>query len=159
MKRKHLIAAVAAAAVAVTAIVWAQTPAETPFPSPKVEQLFVRAETVTASGHSLGAGALNNFFKRGETVVFHVFGGDNKTKLPVTDQEAKYAYIAIPGQPNLKLAYSATDAKFPWSAQWTIPATYPTGLVPFKVLFKTKGKEYGSFVQIPVVSSQLTVQA
>lgn len=157
MRRSILIVTVVATAVAVAAIVWAQAPAERPFPSPKVEQLFVSAETVTAPGHSLGAGALNNYFKRGETVVFHVFGGSNKTALPVTDKEAKYAYVAIPGQPNLKLAYSADNPKFPWSAQWTIPSTYPTGLVDFKVLFRTKSKEYGSFVQIPVATAQLTV--
>ena len=38
-----------------------------------------------------------------------------------------------------------------------IPADYPTGLVNFTVYLKTKTGAYGSFVQIPVLTSQLTV--
>ncbi|MDH4176189.1 MAG: hypothetical protein OEW31_05125 [Thermoleophilia bacterium] len=157
MRRPILIVAVAVVAIAAAAVVWAQTPGETPFPSPKVEQLFVSAQTVTAAGHSLGAGALNNRFARGETVVFQVFGGQNETGQTITDKDVKYAYVAVPGQPNLKLRYSAASTAFPWTASWTIPATYPTGLVPFKVRFRTLTKQYGNFVQIPVTSAQLTV--
>lgn len=159
MRRAMIIAAtvVATATIAVTSVVWAQTPGETPFPSPKVEQLFVSAETVTAPGHSLGAGALNNRFARGETVVFKVFSGQNKTGRAVTDKDVKYAYIAVPGRPNLKLAYSAADGRFPWTASWTIPSDFPTGSVDFTVRFRTRANEYGSFVQIPVASALLTV--
>lgn len=157
MRRPILIVAVAAVAIAAAAVVWAQTPGETPFPSPKVEQLFVSAQTVTAAGHSLGAGAHNNRFARGETVVFQVFGGQNETGQTITDKDVKYAYVAVPGQPNLKLRYSAANGAFPWTASWTIPSTYPTGLVSFKVRFRTLAKQYGNFVQIPVTSAQLTV--
>lgn len=157
MRRSILIAAVAGVAIAAAAVVWAQTPGETPFPSPKVEQVFVSAQTVTAAGSSLGAGALNNRFARGETVVFQVFGGKNGTGQTITDKDVKYAYVAVPGQPNLKLRYSAANEGFPWTGSWTIPSTYPTGLVGFKVRFRTLAREYGNFVQIPVTSAQLTV--
>jgi len=159
MRRAMIVAATVAAlgTIAVTSVVWAQAPAETPFPSPKVEQLFVSAETVTAAGHSLGAGALNNRFAPGETVVFRAYSGQNESGNAITDKDVKYAYIAVPGQPNLKLAYAAAGGEFPWTASWTIPANYPTGLVAFKVRFRTKTGEYGNFVQIPVTSAQLTV--
>lgn len=157
MRRLITSVAIVGTAIVATSVVWAQTPPETPFPSPKVVQLFVSARTVTAAGHELGTGAMNNRFKRGETVVFQVYAGDNKTGLAVTDKDAKYAYVTIPGAPNTTLAYSSANARFPWSASWTIPSTYPTGLVGFKVLVKTKSKRYGSFVQIPVQTAQLTV--
>ncbi len=159
MRRLMIIVAIAGAAttVAIASVVWAQTPGETPFPSPKVEQLFVSAQTVTAAGHSLGAGAMNNLFAPGETVVFQVYSGQNETGNAITNQDVKYAYIAVPGQPNLKLQYSATGGEFPWTASWTVPANYPAGLVDFKVRFRTKAGEYGNFVQIPVTNAQLTV--
>jgi hypothetical protein len=159
MRRSMIIVAIAGAVltVAIGSVVWAQTPAETPFPSPKVEQLFVSAQTVTAAGHSLGAGAHNNRFAPGETVVFQVYSGQNGTGNAITNSDVKYAYITVPGQPNLKLAYSASEGAWPWTASWTVPADYPAGTVQFKVRFRTKQGEYGNFVQIPVSNAQLTV--
>jgi hypothetical protein len=63
----------------------------------------------------------------------------------------------------VKLTYTkvGTGDKAPWLwvGKWTIPATYPLGLVPFKVLVKTTSKHYGAFMQVPVATSQLTVIA
>jgi hypothetical protein len=163
MKRSIVILAVALGAAAVAASVWAQTPGETPFPSPSVKSIFVSSQTVTGPGDPLGAGVLTNFFPRGSTVVFRAFAGQNKTGKVLTKEDVKYFYVQIPGQPNVKLAYTGqfkpNDAasRFPWTATWRIPATFPLGIVNFKVQLQTKSKSYGSFVQIPVATSQLTV--
>ncbi|OFW70926.1 MAG: hypothetical protein A2Y55_11340 [Actinobacteria bacterium RBG_16_68_12] len=151
-----LILAVATTAVVVTAVGGAQTPTEVPFPSPKVVQYFVSTQTVSSTG------ALSNYFPRGSAVTFRAFAAESKTGNIVDDQAAKYFYVAIPGQPNVKLTYTDPETKRPpvpwqWTATWTIPADHPLGLVQFKVLLKSKTKQYGSFVQIPVVTSQLTV--
>jgi hypothetical protein len=155
MRRIISIAAVGVTAVVVTAVGGAQTPTETPFPSPTVVQFFVSTETVT------NAGELSNFFPQGSTVVFRAFAGQAKTGKVLTADDTKYFYVKIPGQPNLKLTYKPVSTKvlpaWNWTATWTIPADYPLGLVGFKVLLRTKASQYGSFVQIPVGSSQLTV--
>jgi hypothetical protein len=81
----------------------------------------------------------------------------------VTAKDAKYFYVSIPGQANLKLTFRkvGSGAKAPsiWSGTWTIPATYQLGVVPFKVLVKLNSKRVGSFQQAPVAAAQLTVIA
>jgi hypothetical protein len=149
------ILAVGVTAVAVTAVGGAQTPTEVPFPSPKVVQYFVSTQTATS------AGALSNFFQQGSTVEFRAFAGQTKTGKILTGDDTKYFYVKLPGQANVKLTYTPTNAKvlpaWLWKATWTIPADYPLGLVQFKVVLKTKVDQYGSFVQIPVATSQLTI--
>lgn len=162
MRRTILILAVAVTAAVVTAVGGAQTPAETPFPAPKVVQYFVAAQTVTATGAAEGAGVLVDFFPQGSTVVFRVTAGETKTGKLLTADQSKYFYVKIPGQPNVKLTYKAPTKKaagapWTWSGTWTIPADYPIGIVAFKALLKTKSGGYGSFVQMPPTSSQLTV--
>jgi hypothetical protein len=156
MRRPIVILAAVLAAAAVTASVLAQTPGETPFPAPQITGVFVTGQTVTAPGSSLGAGVLANYFPQGSSVVFRAFAGATKTGAILTDEDVTYAYVSIPGQPNLKLAYGE-DQQWPWTATWTVPADYPLGTVQFKVLFKTKTKQYGSFIQIPVATSRLIV--
>ena len=162
MRRTILILAVALSAAVVTAVGGAQTPTENPFPASKVVQYFVAAQTVTGPGAAQGAGVLVDFYPRGSTVVFRATAGESKTGKLLTGDQSKYFYITIPGQPNVKLTYTAPSKKsagapWAWSGSWTIPADYPTGLVAFKVLLKSKSGGYGSFVQMPPASSQLTV--
>ena len=153
MRRIIIVAGfAAAAAAAVTAI--AQTPAEVPFPSPKVQGAFVRVATWTGPDSHY----LTNFFPQGSEVSFRMFVGDNKTKLSMTDKDLSYAKIVIPGQPDVKMTYSPVDAQMPWVGIWKVPADFAPGNVRFQAQIKVKkSKAYGSFVQIPVSSSVLTV--
>lgn len=160
MRRKItvLVAGVAAVA-AVTATALAVTPGETPFPSPTIASVFVSTRTVTTPSSPLGAGILTNYYPRGGTVAFQVFAAETKSGQVLTAGDVKYAYVKIPGQPNVKLSYTAQVKKGDptWLGTWTVPADYPTGTVQFAVRFKTTGKQYGNFVQIPVATSQLNV--
>jgi hypothetical protein len=74
----------------------------------------------------------------------------------------KYFYIKLPNsQPNVKLTYNPKAAcasgQYTWTGTWNVPSSYPTGTVAFKALVKSKAKRLGSFVQMPVVTSQLTI--
>lgn len=153
MKRRMIILAALLGMTAVPA--GAQAPAETPFPSPKVVQAFVRVQTVT----SVDSGYLTNFFPQGSTVVFRMFVGDNKTRTSMTAKNLRYAKLLIPGQPDVKMTWAGTDPQFPWVGSWTIPADFKLGPVVFEATIKTKANGYGSFLQIPVATSQLTVTA
>lgn len=162
MRRPIVTLAVVFWAAVVAAVVagpgGTQTPGETPFPAPEVQTAFVSAQTVAP-----GTSSLSNYFTRGSTVGFRAFAGENKTGKILADQDIRYFYVAIPGQPNVKLAYTgelrdeAPNSAWPWSASWTIPSDFPLGTVAFRVLLQTKSKQFGSFVQIPVLTSQLTV--
>jgi len=146
-----LIAAVAAT-VALPAVANAQ---ETPFPSPKVQQVFVAAQTVTTQR------AMITQVAPGATVVFRAYAVDGKTRSVIAAKDVKYFYVKLPNQPNVKLTYNAqapgATPRMPWSGAWTVPAAYPLGLVDFKILITLQAKRRGQFVQMPVSSSQLTV--
>ncbi len=128
---------------------------ETPFPAPKVLQVFVAAQTVTPER------AVITQIAPGSTVVFRAYAVDGKTRKVLAAKDVKYFYVKIPNQPNVKLRFNArgagATARMPWAGSWAVPATYPAGTVEFKILIKIEAKRYGQFVQMPVQSSQLTV--
>jgi len=160
MRRKiaALVAGVAAVA-ALTATALAVVPGETPFPSPTIVSLFVTANTYTGAGGAGGADIMSSRFPAGATVAFKVFAADATTKNVLTANDVRYAYIKIPGQPNVKLTYVAPTQRngTNFTGTWTIPANYPAGVVEFTTRFQSKSKKYGNFVQIPVETSQLTI--
>jgi hypothetical protein len=149
-----LTAALGAAATFTTATP-AADPIETPFPAPQVGQVFIAAQTVTMDG------AAANIFKPGASVVFRAYAVDSKTHKVLAAKDVKYFYVAIANQTNVKLKFDpnarGASARLPWTGTWNVPATYPNGVVQFKVLVKTQAKRHGIFVQLPVASAQLTI--
>jgi len=161
MKALYVVAAALTATVALTGSALAANPA--PFPSDKVVQLFVAAQTVTTDG------SMANIYAPGTTVVFRAYAVDPATKKAMAAKDVRYFYVTIPGQPNVKLKYDAAAAGaskgLPWTGQWTIPNTFAAGTVGFKILIQAKAKDKagkqrkGQFVQAPVASAMLTVAA
>ena len=156
---KKILILGAALAVVASVAMSASAANPVPFPSDKVVQLFVAAQTVTTDG------SLSSSFKPGDTVVFRAYAVDPGTKKVVDPKLVRYFYVSIPNQPNVKLKYGATapgaSSGLPWTGTWTVPATYPTGTVNFKVLIQVKpnakSQLKGQFVQMPVVPAQLTI--
>jgi hypothetical protein len=144
------LAALAAAALASGAV------ADTiPFPSAHAGDVFVIAQTVTTDG------VMSDYFAPGDNVVFRAYAVDGKTRKVLGAKDVTYFYVTIPNEPNVKLKYTPTAAaasgQYTWTGTWTVPASYATGPVNFRVLVKSKAKRTGSFVQLPVVTSQLTI--
>jgi len=152
-----LVAAVGAAALLAGSALAADAPTPVPFPAAKGPQVFVSAQTVATDGTA------SNYFAPGSTVVFRAVAVDGKTQKPLVAKDVKFFYVTIPGQPNLKLAYNpkaaGASAAFPWVSSWRVPSDYAAGLVPFRVMVKSKAKRVGAFEQMPVASAQLTIQA
>ena len=80
MKRILILVAALAAAAALPAAAAAQ---ETPFPSPKVQQVFVAAQTVTPQR------ALITQVAPGSTVVFRAYAVDPKTRMVLAAKDVK----------------------------------------------------------------------
>ncbi|HWX08474.1 MAG TPA: hypothetical protein VNY33_00725, partial [Gaiellaceae bacterium] len=147
-----LVATVAASALGANPV---------PFPSDKVVQVFTAAQTVTTDG------AMSSWFAPGATVVFRAYAIDPVSHKVVDPKLVKYFYVTVPNQPSVKLKFGATAAGastgLPWTGSWTVPATYPLGIVGFKVLIQIRqpnGKKLlGQFVQLPVGTSQLNIAA
>ena len=132
-------------------------PIVTPFPAPQLGQVFIAAQTVDSTG------SMQSQFAPGTSVVFRAYAVDSKTKKIVAAKDAKYFYVTIPNQPNVKLKYDpkapGASGQLAWTGTWVIPASYPTGTVVFKVLVKTESKRIGQFVQMPVAPAMLTITA
>jgi hypothetical protein len=121
-------------------------------------QVFIWADTVTAD-----TGKQENFFSQGSKVVFRAYAVDLKTKKVVTRAVARYFYVQILGQPNVRLAYgpvgTGTKNASLWTGTWAVPADYKLGVVNFRVLVHTRDRHHGVFQQAPVAAAQLTIVA
>jgi hypothetical protein len=150
-------ALVAFATVAASAPAADPPPIAAPFPSATAGPVFIAAQTVTATG------ALQNQFAPGQTVIFRAYAVDAKAKAKkeLVAKDVKYFYVSIPNQPTVKMTYNpkapGASGRMVWVGTWTVPTTYPLGLVPFKILVKTEFKRIGQFVQMPVSSAMLTI--
>jgi hypothetical protein len=157
MKRFVLFAATAVVTFVVVPFAVAADPPVVPFPSAQAGEVFIAAQTVTTSG------AVSNFFAPGGTVVFRAYAVDGKTKKLLTKKTTKYFYVKIPNHKNVTLKYlpktAGTSGRYAWIGRWTVPADYTLGIVNFKVVVRTKTKRFGSFAQMPVATSQLTITA
>jgi len=158
MMRKILTLGCALVAFAtVAASASAADPIPAPFPAAKSGTVFIAAQTVTATG------AIQNQFAPGSSVVFRAYAVDSKAHKVLVAKDVKYFYVSIPNQPTVKMTYNpaapGASGRMVWTGTWTVPASYPVGLVNFKVLVKTQFKRIGQFVQMPVATSQLTIAA
>jgi hypothetical protein len=154
MKRILVLTVAGFAALSVVSAALGDTPTN-PFPGKSVGRVFVSAQTATTNG------AVANFFAPGKTVAFRAYAVDRKTHKQLQKINVKYFYVKIPNQKNVKLRYRKKGAtgRYVWRGTWKVPASYPSGIVAFKVLVRTKSGRTGSFTQIPVSTSQLTITA
>ena len=88
-----------------------------------------------------------NYFARGEQVVFRVWGNETATGDILSTENVKYAYVKIPGQPNLKLNWGSHGAVgnkvWFWSNAFILPKNYPLGTATTEVVFKTESNKFG----------------
>jgi hypothetical protein len=153
----------ALAAAVVAGVMAPSVGAQQPYPGKTVD-VAVYGDTVSSSRGDVRLArvcTMTNSFPRKARVVFRAWAVDTKTGKALGADEIRYAYVKIPGQPNLKLNWGAHGAvgnkvQF-WSAAWAIPADYPLGVVPFRIVFKTEDNKFGTYQQPAVESAQLTV--
>jgi hypothetical protein len=148
----YLLGAALAAGVLATPAV-AQAPGNNPFPGKKVD-VFLYVDTVNGS-RPKGAPARpvsctqTSYYKRGEQLVFRVWGNETATGDVLSTENVRYAYVKIPGQPNVKFNWgahgTAPNRVWFWTAAFDIPADYPLGVMAYRVVFKTETGKFGIF--------------
>ena len=118
-------------------------------------QVALYVDTVNGTG-PVGAAkrpigcAQTNVFKRGEQVVFRIWGFDLKNGETLSADNIDTATATIPGvAAPLTLNYGAHGAtgnkvNF-WSAPWIVPASYPLGDATVHIAFKTDAGLTGTF--------------
>jgi hypothetical protein len=159
MKRVLTAAVVSLGAAGILFAATASGQANPPaWPPGGAAQVFIWADTVTAD-----TGKQENFFSQGSKVVFRAYAVDLKSRKVITPTQAQYFYVKIPGQPNVGMKYGPVGTgkarRSLWTGTWSVPTSYPVGLVDFRVLVHTKERHHGVFQQAPVPASQLTIVA
>ena len=137
----------AGALAALTAPAFAQDP----YPAAKVA-VPVYADTVSSSRGDVKLARVctqTNLFPRRARVVFRSWATDSATGKALTALEIRYAYVKIPGQPNIKLNWGSHGAVgnkvWFWTAAFDIPADYPLGVMAYRIVFKTETGKFGIF--------------
>jgi hypothetical protein len=140
-------------AALVAGVLVAPAVAQSPFPGKKVD-VFLYADTVNGS-RPRGAPARpigctqTSYYKRGEQLVFRVWGNETATGDVLSSANVRYAYVKIPGQPNLKFNWgahgTAPNRVWFWTAAFDIPADYPLGVMAYRIVFKTETGKFGIF--------------
>lgn len=125
----------------------AQTPAK--------QDVFLYVDTVNGSRpvgvapRPLSCTQTNNF-KRGEQVVFRIWGSEAATGDILSTANVAEAFVTVPGiaEP-LKLNWGAHGAQsnrvWFWTAWFVIPPSYPLGTVTVRVDFKTEAGKTGRY--------------
>ena len=172
MKRILFALAILASLVFVPGSRADQLPA--PFPGPTMHGVFVSAQTVTATGQ------VSDFFARGSTVVFQAYAIDTKAHKLLTQKYSKKEFmklspaakkaarttlrmfaVRIPLDGGLPLTFvpesKGVNGLYRWTATWKVPYLYPLGVVHFQVFAKSWAGRRGSFAQLPIAASQLTI--
>lgn len=145
----------------------------TPNPWPgKSFSVFFYVETLTASpGESVfGKSApqrctQTNYFARGERAVWHIAAVNARTGQIVTNAEAKYMYLKVPGMENIPVTYTPhgkdpATAPWTWTARWDIPPDYPLGTVKYELVAKLKDwpkNKVEKWSQIPLDPELMTI--
>ena len=97
-----------------------------------------------------------NTFKRGEQLVFRIWGSEASTGSILSTENVKYAYVKIPGQPFAGLNWGAhgatTNRVWFWTAAWNIPADFPLGTTTFRIVFKTEANKFGIYDHVVTIT-------
>lgn len=124
--------------------------------------VFLYADTVNGSRpvgvapRPTGSCTQTNIYRRGEQLVFRVWGTETEAGDTLTTENVRYAYVKIPGLPNQKMNWGAhgatTNRVWFWTAGLNIPADYPLGTVKARIVFKTESGTFGALDHVLTVN-------
>jgi hypothetical protein len=125
--------------------------------------LFIQADTVVGSTNlsSQEASCVQlSQFARNEEIVWRAKVFDPATGKPLDDKALTSVEVRLPDQ-TLKMTYGAHPKTNPtdsfWAVGFTIPATYPTGALPYTVAATATDGRSGTFAPLEMAPSLLTI--
>ncbi len=121
--------------------------------------LAIQADTVLGGGPCV----LSSNFKPNDKVVFRMRVIDTATGEALTEGGLQKLVVQMPDGTEFTPKYGPHPPKdvagYYWTYAWTIPADYPTGSHPYKVVATSLSGEVVTFVPFEAPSSQLTIVA
>jgi hypothetical protein len=139
-----LVAGAGAASAQTATSTTSTTVASTPIQGSHGHNVVVYVDTVTGGGTPKPAGDClqENQFLQGQLVVFRMYADDSSAGgAPLTGANTEAAYVTIPGQGKIPMAYSAhgtaPNAIGYWEVPWSTKG-YPIGTVNFTVTVVAK---------------------
>jgi hypothetical protein len=124
--------------------------------------VFLYADTVNGSRpvgvaqRPTGSCTQTNIYRRGEQLVFRIWGSESESGDVLSPENVKYAYVKIAGLPNQKLNWGAhgatTNRVWFWTAAWNIAADYPLGTVKARIVFKTESNTFGTLDHVLTIN-------
>lgn len=106
---------------------------------------------------------LNNRFTHEQMVVWRVKVVDPATGVEMDDAELDDVELRLADGEAFEMTFGEhppgdpTDAY--WTASWTIPADYPTGVLDYTVVATAADGRTGELIPFPIESSTLTIVA
>lgn len=129
--------------------------------APNTLDVFLYADTVNgtrpagAKPRPVGC-TQTNTFKRGEQLVFRIWGTEASTGSILSTENVKYAYVKIPGQPFARLNWGPhgppTNRVWFWTAAWNVAADFPLGTTTFRIVFKTEANKFGMYDHVVTIT-------
>jgi hypothetical protein len=93
-----------------------------------------------------------NVYKRGERVVFRIWGTDLATNELLSNENVSDAHVEIAGQPNVVLGWGAHGQAglqvYFWAKDWIIPKDFPLGAVNMTVKITTDSGKTGTYAYV-----------
>jgi hypothetical protein len=112
-----------------------------PAQGPRPHKLFLYVDTVAGGGTPKPASdcAMTNLFQRRQVVVFRMDGIQVATGgIDLTNKNVLNAFVVVPGEPHQPMFFANHGVNSYWTAGWTIPNSYPLGIINFSVWVTTK---------------------
>jgi hypothetical protein len=123
----------------------------------KAPPLFLDVDTVSVAKAN-DCYTINNFAV-GTKVLFRIKVFNGATGKVYPNYALKSVIVAIPGAPSFVAKYASHKTDSFWTVLWTIPASYPTGVVNYTVTARANSGQVGHYVPFNVTTASLTIVA
>lgn len=145
------------------------TPPPPPVPNPpQVFPIAFYVDVVTAgageSAYNVDASmscVRSGVFKRGMHIVWRMIAVDTSTGKELQGTDMESVLVKLPNGVEKRLGYGrhgpTAESPWFWTGSWDVPPDYPLGKVDYSIVATTKSGKVGTFKELTVGDSPLTI--